>query len=49
MTPFKSFYGYDPPILLKRPMVPTIIEEANKLTINRDNMLTEMKHNLLKA
>ena len=38
-----------PPILLKGTTIPSAVEEVNKLTADRDNTLTELKANLLKA
>ena len=49
MTPFKALYGHDPPILLKGTTIPSAIEEVNQLTTARDNMLAELKRNLLRA
>ena len=49
MTPFKALYGHDPPILLKGTTIPSAVEEVNKLTADRDNMLAELRSNLLKA
>ena len=49
MTPFKAFYGLEPPILLKGTTISSSIEEVNKLTTNRDNILAELRNNFLKA
>ena len=49
MTPFKALYGRDPPHLLKGFTIPSVVEEVNVLTQERDQMLHELKTNIVKA
>ena len=49
ITPFKALFAHDPPILLKGTTIPSTIEEVNKITGNKDNILAELRNNLLKA
>ena len=49
MSPFKALYDHDSLMLLKGTTIPSTIEEINKLTTDRDNILVELKDNLLKA
>lgn len=49
MTPFKAFYGHDPPHLLKGAMIPTNLEKVNVMTHDSDKMLHDLKGNLVKA
>ena len=36
MTPFKALYGQDPPIFFQRDTFPSKVEEAKKLTEEKD-------------
>lgn len=49
MTPFRALYGQDPPLLLKGTTVPSWVDEVNKLTQQRDELLEDLRSNLLKA
>ena len=49
MSPFKALYGHDPPHILKGSTVPYRLEEVNKLTIARDELLATLRENLLKS
>lgn len=49
MTPFRALYGQDPPLLLKGTTVPSRVDEVNKLTQQRDELLEDLRSNLLKA
>lgn len=49
LTPFKALYGRDPPYLLKGSTIPSVVEEVNVLTQERDQMLHELKSNIVKS
>lgn len=49
MTPFKALYGRDPPQLLKGTTVPSVVEEVNRLTSERDTILHDLNTNQVKA
>nr|KYP55801.1 Retrotransposable element Tf2 [Cajanus cajan] len=49
MSPFKALYGGDPPILLKGTTIPSKVEEVNQLVCQCDELLVELRSNLLKA
>lgn len=48
-TPFKALYGRDPPHLLKGTTIPSLVEEVNVLTDERDQILHDLKQNLVKT
>jgi hypothetical protein len=48
--PFHSFvWTYDPPHILKGSTIPSRLVEVNKLTIAREELLTDLRENLLKS
>lgn len=49
LTSFKALYGRDPPHLLKGTTIPSLLEEVNELTQERDYMLHALKSNLVEA
>lgn len=49
LTPFKALYGRDPPHLLRGTTIPSVVEEVNQLTQERDQILHDLKDNLTKA
>ena len=49
MSPFKALYGHDPPHILKGSIIPSYLEEVNKLTIAQDELLATLRENLLKS
>ena len=49
MTPFRTLYGQDPPLLIRRDTYPTKLEEVKELQENRDRLLDELKLNLQTA
>jgi hypothetical protein len=49
LTPFKALYGRDPPHLLKGSTIPSAVEEVHVLTQERNQMLHELKSNIVKA
>ena len=49
MSPFKALYGHDPPHILKGSTIPSCLEEVNKLTIARNELLATLGENLLKS
>ena len=49
MSPFKALYGQEPPLLIKGAEVPSKMEEVNRLSQDRDELLKELRENLLKA
>nr|KYP46008.1 Retrotransposable element Tf2 [Cajanus cajan] len=49
MTPFQALYGIEPPLLIKARTIPSKVEAVNQLNEQRDQMLQELKQNLLKA
>ncbi|CAJ2679805.1 unnamed protein product [Trifolium pratense] len=48
-TPFEALYGRSPPILVRGDVQLSAVEEVNKLTAERNEMIREMKDQLLKA
>ncbi|KAL6541589.1 hypothetical protein OROGR_011075 [Orobanche gracilis] len=49
MTPFQALYGRDPPLLIKGCTIPSKLDDVNQLVQQRDDLLAELKQNLLKA
>ena len=49
MSPFKALYGHDPLHILKGSTIPSCLEEVNKLTIARNELLATLGENLLKS
>lgn len=49
MSPFKALYGQDPSLLIKGVDIPSRLEEINQLGRERDELLQELRNNLLKA
>lgn len=49
LTPFKALYGRDPPHLLNAATVPSVVQDVNVLTQDRDQMSRDLKENLAKA
>lgn len=49
LTPFKARYGRDPPHLLKGSTILSVVGEVNVLTQEMDQMLHELKSNLVKV
>ena len=49
MSPFKALYGQEPPLLVKGADIPSKLEEVNQLSKDRDELLQELRNNLLKA
>ena len=49
MSPFKALYGQEPPLLVKGADIPSRLEEVNQLSKDRDELLQELRNNLLKA
>lgn len=49
MTPFKALYGLDPPTLLGDAVIPSRMEEVSQLVAQRDELLTDLRENLLKS
>jgi len=49
MSPFKALYGQEPPLLAKGADIPSKLEEVNQLSKDRDELLQELRNNLLKA
>ncbi|CAJ2641126.1 unnamed protein product [Trifolium pratense] len=48
-TPFEALYGRKPPILVKGDVSLSSVEEVNRLTAERNEMLGELREQLLKA
>lgn len=49
LTPFKALYGRDPPHLLKGATISSVVEEVNLMTHEWDQLLHNLKGNLVKA
>ena len=49
MYPFKALYGQEPPLLVKGADIPSRLEEVNQLSKEKDELLQELRNNLLKA
>lgn len=49
MTPFKALYGRDPPLLIKSCTIPSKLDDVNQLAQQRDDLLAELRQNLLKS
>ena len=49
MSPFKALYGHEPPLLVKGADIPSRLEEVNQLSKEKDELLQELRNNLLKA
>ncbi|XP_019416449.1 PREDICTED: uncharacterized protein LOC109327750 [Lupinus angustifolius] len=49
MTPFKALYGRDPPTLIKGCTFTSKVEGVNQLLVARDEVLQELRQNLLRA
>ncbi|XP_073224803.1 uncharacterized protein [Cicer arietinum] len=49
MTPFKALYGRDPPLLIKSSTLPSRLDDVNKLAQQRDDLLADLRQNLLKS
>ncbi|MCH80066.1 hypothetical protein A2U01_0000828 [Trifolium medium] len=48
-TPFEALYGRKPPVLVKGDVNASAVEEVNRLTAERNEMLGELREQLLKA
>lgn len=47
--PFEALYGRGPPILVWGDVNISVVEEVNKLTAEKNEMLKEMREQLLRA
>ncbi|XP_058756529.1 uncharacterized protein LOC131629765 [Vicia villosa] len=48
-TPFAALYGRPPPVLIRGDTPPSVVDEVNKLTAERNIMIKELKDQLCKA
>jgi hypothetical protein len=48
-TPFEALYGRSPPVLIRGDVSLSAVDEVNKLTAERNEMIKEMRDQLLKA
>jgi hypothetical protein len=42
ITPFEAFYGRTPPVLIRGDVSHSAVEEVNRLTAERNDMIKEM-------
>jgi len=49
MSPFKALYGQEPPLLVKGADIPSKLEQVNQLSKDIDELLQELRNNMLKA
>lgn len=49
MSPFQALYGRDPPLLLHGTTIPSKLEAVNVLQADRDELLGDLRANLLKS
>jgi len=49
MSPFKALYGHDPLHILKGSTIPSCLEEVNKLTIVRNELLATLKRKFVEV
>jgi len=49
LTSFKALYGRNPHHFLKGATIPSTMEEVNMMTNDRDQMLQDLKGNLVKT
>ena len=49
MSPFKALYGQESPLLVKGADIPSKLEKVNQLSKDKDELLQELRNNLLKA
>lgn len=49
MSPFKALYWQDPPSIFQGSSIPSNMEEFNRLTADKDELLSDLRANLLKS
>lgn len=49
MSPFQALYGREPPVLLQGTTIPSKIAAVNDLQVGRDELLSDLRANLLKS
>ena len=49
MSPFKALYGQESPLLVKGADIPSKLEKVNQLSKDKDELLQELRNNLLKT